>query len=127
MSGKDALTQTFSKSASQNEHNDTQHHTLTSTFTISVSKSAIFALDFTFRSEILHDVYGITSWTTYSESAFQDQQNEYFHWSSFVILRQNSVAHAKMTPYLFVESAALNVPILQSEFPLNRENPNVSR
>ena len=70
---------TYSESASQDEQNDTQHRWFSSSLTILVSKSAIFALDFTFEREILHAVQWILKWSTYSESASQDEQNDTQH------------------------------------------------
>ena len=49
----------YLESATQDEQNDTQHQCCSSSLKILVLKSTIFALDFTFRREILHDVHGI--------------------------------------------------------------------
>ena len=49
----------YLESGAQDEQNEHQHQCCSSPLKILVLKSAIFALDFTFRREILHDVYGI--------------------------------------------------------------------
>ena len=102
---------TFSESASQDEQNEHQHQCCSSSVKNLVLKSAIFALDCTFRREILHDVLGIRKWTTFSDSGAQDEQNEYQH-ECFSSTRT---------------SVASNGPILPSKFSLTWENPNVGR